>query len=163
MRWPEEGGPPGADPGMVTYVLNHTATGQQPRGETRGGSRAQAESNPPRPTTSGQQNRRDSQQPNVPPAESVSQSIQPETTRAGLPRRRIQWSSEMNDFVIRAYFRITRCETNTTGWRQELHQTFVRNYPSLTVTEQNIADRHRTHQNRSATGTGSYRWRRCQQ
>jgi hypothetical protein len=47
----------------------------------------------------------------------------------------------MNEFVIKTYFRVTRCETNTTGWRQELHQTFVREYPSLSVTEQNIADR----------------------
>lgn len=141
MRWPEEGGPPGADPGMVTYVRNHNAIGQQPRGETRRRNRAQAESNSPRPSTSGQRDNRDNQQLNVPPAESVSQSPQPETTRAGLPRRRIQWSLEMNEFTIRTYFRITRCDTNATGWRQELHQSFVRQYPSLTVTEQNLADR----------------------
>jgi hypothetical protein len=111
---------------------NHAITiGQRPRGNNRGRNRAQSESNSPQPTTSGQRNNRDNQQLNDPPAESVSQGIQPETTRAGLPGRRIQWSSEMNEFVIRSYFRVTRYGTNITSWRQELHQTYVREYPSL--------------------------------
>lgn len=84
----------------------------------------------------------ENQQPSFQPTRSVSEAAQPLTTLAGLTRRRIQWSNEMNQFIIRAYFRTTRCETSMPGYRQRLHLMFVEEYPHLGhVTEQNIADR----------------------
>lgn len=64
------------------------------------------------------------------------------TTQAGAPRRRIQWTNDMNEFIVRLYYRLTKCETQITGYRQNLREAFAHQYPTLThVTEQNIADR----------------------
>ena len=43
------------------------------------------------------------------PAIRVSQ-IFSGTTKAGLPQRRLKWTQELNELVLRTYFRVTRCE-----------------------------------------------------
>lgn len=48
----------------------------------------------------------------------------------------------MNEFIVRLYYRLTKCETQITGYRQNLREAFAHQYPTLAhVTEQNIADR----------------------
>lgn len=79
--------------------------------------------------------------PDPEPRISVSQVTRPATTREGMPRRRIQWTNEMNEYVIKSYYRVTQCETIRTGYRQQLHHEFSTNFPNLNLTEQNIADR----------------------
>lgn len=47
----------------------------------------------------------------------------------------------MNEYVIRSYYRVTRCETIRAGYRQQLHQSFSSYFPNLNLKEQNVADR----------------------
>jgi hypothetical protein len=65
------------------------------------------------------------------------------TTKTGKPRQRIQWSKEMNTFIMRQYYIITKLETIRIGYRQELHDKFTRQYPEMDVSEQRIADQQR--------------------
>jgi len=50
------------------------------------------------------------QQQETQPAETVSQA-RLGTTKTGIPRQRIQWSEEMNTFIMRHYYIITKLET----------------------------------------------------
>lgn len=73
--------------------------------------------------------------------ESVSQH-QIETTQAGAPRRRIKWTTELNESIVRTYYYVTRCESMITGYRRDLYNSFVLNNPTLSyLSEQNVADR----------------------
>ena len=66
------------------------------------------------------------------------------TTQAGLPRRRIRWTTQLNEDIVRIYYDVTRGETDTVNYRRQLHRHFVELHPELNhVSEQNIADRRR--------------------
>ncbi|KAL0852568.1 hypothetical protein ABMA27_016997 [Loxostege sticticalis] len=57
---------------------------------------------------------------------------------------RMRWTTEHNETIIRAYYKITELETNQTAYRQLLHQTFIDTFPNLThLSEQRIADQRR--------------------
>lgn len=81
------------------------------------------------------------------PALDVSAATQvnlPLTTKAGLPRKRMKWTAELNSFIMRSYFKITKMETDLTTYRYALHRAFVEKYPELQhLTEQRIADQRR--------------------
>ncbi|XP_067127561.1 uncharacterized protein [Centruroides vittatus] len=78
------------------------------------------------------------------PSLGVSVAMHPQTTKAGKPRQRMKWTVEMNEFIIRTYYTITKLETNMTAYRQQLHHKFTQQYPHLTVTEQRVVDQKRT-------------------
>ncbi|XP_050679442.1 uncharacterized protein LOC126975555 [Leptidea sinapis] len=65
------------------------------------------------------------------------------STKAGKPRVRMKWSKEMNLFIMRTYYYITKLETDLTTYRKQLHELFLQKYPDLNVTEQRIADQRR--------------------
>lgn len=97
--------------------------------------------NDPQPNPPGQNLNRSSQEPTTSTVESASQRNFG-TTQTNAPRRRIQWTAEMNEFIVRTYYQVTHCESSRTGYRQALHNNFVRNYTHLShINEQNIADR----------------------
>lgn len=94
----------------------------------------------PQPPTSQQSTTGDQQHQQVSPIESASQSLG--TTSTGLQRRRIKWTTEMNEYVVREYIKATRRPEDRINYRQEMHKNFVAFYQNLThLTEQNIADR----------------------
>jgi hypothetical protein len=64
-------------------------------------------------------------------------------TKTGKPRQRIQWSKEINTFIMHQYYIITKLETIKTEYRQELHDRFTRYYPEMDVSEQRIDDQRR--------------------
>lgn len=45
--------------------------------------------------------------------------------------QRMRWSDEINEAIIRHYFRITNIESNKTAYRHQLHQKFIADYPHL--------------------------------
>ncbi|CAG5021086.1 unnamed protein product [Parnassius apollo] len=55
--------------------------------------------------------------------------------------RRIRWSKSMNENALRAYFRAKGEETGCLAYRARMHRFFAELEPSLSVTEQNLADR----------------------
>ncbi|CAG4943406.1 unnamed protein product [Parnassius apollo] len=55
--------------------------------------------------------------------------------------RRMRWSQAMNTNALRAYFRAKGEETGCLAYRARMHRLFAELEPSLTVTEQNPADR----------------------
>lgn len=75
-------------------------------------------------------------------AESVSQ-VMPETTKAGKVRQRMKWTSEINEYIMRCYYRITNLESDATSYRQQLYLDFQQKFPNINVTEQRIADQRR--------------------
>ena len=81
----------------------------------------------------------------VAPAPSVSSGVAHLTTKAGLTRQRIKWTTEMNKDVIRSYMLSTKVETDRTGYRKSMHRIFISKYPELStrISEQNIVDRKR--------------------
>ncbi|CAG5015058.1 unnamed protein product [Parnassius apollo] len=54
---------------------------------------------------------------------------------------RMCWSQAMNANALRAYFRAKGEETGCFAYRARMHRLFAELEPSLTVTEQNLADR----------------------
>ncbi|CAG5033393.1 unnamed protein product [Parnassius apollo] len=66
--------------------------------------------------------------------------------------RRMRWSQAMNTNALRAYFRAKGEETGCLAYRARMHPLFAELEPSLTVTEQNLADRVR----RPGTGIRAY-------
>ena len=80
-------------------------------------------------------------------AEPVSQGgnpILPETTLAGKRRVRMKWSQDINIFLMRTYYKLTRLETDKAAYRDKMYQAFVENYPTIPVTAQRIADQRRS-------------------
>ncbi|CAG5003176.1 unnamed protein product [Parnassius apollo] len=55
--------------------------------------------------------------------------------------RRMRWSQAMNANALRAYFKAKGEETGCLAYRARMHRLFAELEPSLTVTEQNLADR----------------------
>jgi hypothetical protein len=76
------------------------------------------------------------------PAETVSQAMLG-TTKTGKPRQRIQWSEEINTFIMRQYYIITKLETIKIGYRRELHDRFTRQYWEMEISEHRIPDQRR--------------------
>jgi hypothetical protein len=78
------------------------------------------------------------------PAKSALPASQPTTTKAGLKRQRMQWTTEMNEHVMRSYYHITKLDTQTTGYRTQLRQLFLQKFPEYAnVTEQRLVDQKR--------------------
>jgi Arc/MetJ family transcription regulator len=67
-----------------------------------------------------------------------------QTTTSGKPRQRIKWDDEMNTFIMRSYYTLTRNETDMAMYRQKIHQAFTKQYPNIPITKQRIADQRRT-------------------
>lgn len=67
-----------------------------------------------------------------------------ETTLAGRPRLRMKWNQEMNIFVMRSYYQITRLETEMTDLGRKLHESFTVQFPNITANAQRVADQRRT-------------------
>lgn len=65
------------------------------------------------------------------------------TTMAGKPRQRMKWTTEINEYIMRCYYNITKNETDVGAYRLLLHQAFLQKYPERQVTEQRIADQRR--------------------
>ncbi|CAB3232935.1 unnamed protein product [Arctia plantaginis] len=81
------------------------------------------------------------------PTLAVTQEVNaflPASTKSGKPRVRMRWSKEVNLFIMRTYYQITKLETDMTTYRKQLHELFTRHYPDINVTEQRIADQRRT-------------------
>ncbi|CAG5019455.1 unnamed protein product [Parnassius apollo] len=57
--------------------------------------------------------------------------------------RRMRWSKLMNANALQAYFRAKEEETGCLAYRARMHRFFAELEPSLSVTEQNLADRFR--------------------
>lgn len=69
-----------------------------------------------------------------------SDKSQPSNTQT----QRMRWTTEYNETIIRAYFRITNLETDITAYRPQLHQSFIETFPHLShLSEQRIADQRR--------------------
>lgn len=79
------------------------------------------------------------------PALRALTETQPVTTKAGKTRQRLTWNNEMNNNVMRCYYKATKLETLKTGYRPELHRLFTEIYPELTekVTPQRLIDQKR--------------------
>ena len=82
------------------------------------------------------------QQQETQPVETVSQAMLG-TIKTGKPRQRIQWSEEMNTFITRQYYIITKLETIKFEYRRELHDRFTRQYPEMKISEQRKGDQRR--------------------
>jgi len=65
------------------------------------------------------------QQQETKSVETVSQATLG-TTKTGKPRQRVQWSEEMNTFIMRHYYIITKLETIKIGYGRELHDRLTR-------------------------------------
>ncbi|CAH2094526.1 unnamed protein product [Euphydryas editha] len=108
-------------------------------GAGRGSMRAASNPRRPVPTPS---------RPVYPPSPPVglapteSQGTQHSVPAAGGVRR-MRWTNNMNENVMRAYYRAVGGETGRTGYRAVMHREFLLLEPNLTVTEQNLADRAR--------------------
>ncbi|XP_075158973.1 uncharacterized protein LOC142232138 [Haematobia irritans] len=78
----------------------------------------------------------------TPPATRASSNVTHEgTTLAGLPRRRLKWTYEMNVSVLKAYYKATR-NNSSMSYRQQMYDFFLTDYPNLGhLTQQNLADR----------------------
>ncbi|CAG5046421.1 unnamed protein product [Parnassius apollo] len=55
--------------------------------------------------------------------------------------RCMRWTTQMNSNALRAYFRAKGGETGGFAYRARIHRLFAKLEPSVTVTEQNLADR----------------------
>jgi hypothetical protein len=58
-------------------------------------------------------------------------------------RKRKKWTMEMNIFIIREYFRITKLQDVVSTYRLDLFKAFQSKYPQFSVTIQNLADQRR--------------------
>ncbi|XP_052756188.1 uncharacterized protein LOC128201893 [Galleria mellonella] len=68
----------------------------------------------------------------------------PETTFARNSSRRINWTNDMNESIIRSYYKITQLETNKCAYRKQLHASVIDQFPQLEhLSEQRIADQRR--------------------
>jgi hypothetical protein len=54
-----------------------------------------------------------------------------------------KWTMEMNIFIIREYFRITKLQDVVSTYRLDLFKAFQSKYPQFPVTIQNLADQRR--------------------
>ncbi|CAG5044617.1 unnamed protein product [Parnassius apollo] len=84
-----------------------------------------------------------SSHPSSPPAGLVSagSSRAQQSAPATGGVRRMRWTTQMNSNALRAYFRAKGGETGGFAYRARMHRLFAELEPSVTVTEQNLADR----------------------
>lgn len=77
---------------------------------------------------------------------SVARERSPEpTTLVPSTRQRTMWTDEMNEYVVRCYYRLTKLETSKEPFTADLHRLVVEKYPSLRrKTVQNIIDQRRS-------------------
>jgi hypothetical protein len=75
--------------------------------------------------------------PNVVPSASLQSNGATEV------RKRKKWTMEMNIFIIREYFRITKLQDVVSTYRLDLFKAFQSKYPQFPVTIQNLADQRR--------------------
>ncbi|KAK7792843.1 hypothetical protein R5R35_004418 [Gryllus longicercus] len=80
---------------------------------------------------------------NVSPAEGVAQVLQPVPTQARLPTQRRKWPTAVNEQIMRIYYRITKIDTDVTGYRQKLYREFQQSFPEYSLTEQRVSDQYR--------------------
>lgn len=59
-------------------------------------------------------------------------------------RQRLKWTPEMNECVMRSYYKCTTLETELTAYREKMFREFRKHYPEINVTQQRVADRKRT-------------------
>ncbi|XP_055637371.1 uncharacterized protein LOC129776028 [Toxorhynchites rutilus septentrionalis] len=122
MRSPEEGPRTGAGPGTGVR-----ASGQRLEGDVqeRATSRVQPEELPPHGNNSHRHHPR-----NAAPTRRVATARRQSSTLVGTTRRRIMWTHEMNEFVIRAYYICTALETDMSG-RPRILTMFEEAYPEF--------------------------------
>ncbi|CAG5051295.1 unnamed protein product [Parnassius apollo] len=103
------------------------------RGSMRTASRARGAARPPSSPP----------HPSSPPAGLVSagSSRAQQSAPASGGVRRMRWTTQMNSNALRAYFRAKGGETGCLAYQARMHRLFAELEPSLTVTEQNLADR----------------------
>ncbi|CAG5015936.1 unnamed protein product [Parnassius apollo] len=103
------------------------------RGSMRTASRARGAARPPSSPS----------HPSSPPAGLVSagSSRAQQSAPASGGVRRMRWTTQMNSNALRAYFGAKGGETGCLAYRARMHRLFAELEPSLTVTEQNLADR----------------------
>ncbi|CAG5058002.1 unnamed protein product [Parnassius apollo] len=103
------------------------------RGSMRTASRARGAARPPSSPS----------HPSSPPAGLVSagSSRAQQLAPASGGVRRMRWTTQMNSNALRAYFGAKGGETGCLAYRARMHRLFAELEPSLTVTEQNLADR----------------------
>jgi hypothetical protein len=56
----------------------------------------------------------------------------PWTAQVGREDGRMKWTNWINTFVVRAYYRITKLETDLTARRDQLHREFMDKYDAGT-------------------------------
>jgi hypothetical protein len=76
-------------------------------------------------------------------APNVVASASLQSNGAGEVRKRKKWTMEMNIFIIREYFRITKLQDVVSTYRLDLFKAFQSKYPQFPVTIQNLADQRR--------------------
>jgi hypothetical protein len=78
-------------------------------------------------------------------APNVVASVSLQSNGAIEVRKRKKWTMEMNIFIIREYFRITKLKdvVSTSTYRLNLFKAFQSKYPQFPVTIQNLADQRR--------------------
>lgn len=77
--------------------------------------------------------------------EGVAEVLHQPTTSQGRNRQRTVWSIEVNEFIVRCYYKITRLERTKTPYSKELHKAVIEHFPNLrTKTVQNIIDQRRS-------------------
>ncbi|CAG5043703.1 unnamed protein product [Parnassius apollo] len=81
--------------------------------------------------------------PSSPPAGLVSagSSRAQQSAPATSGVRRMRWTTEMNTNALRAYYRVKGGEVGGLAYRARMHRLLAELEPSLTVSEQNLADR----------------------
>ncbi|VEN60233.1 unnamed protein product, partial [Callosobruchus maculatus] len=69
----------------------------------------------------------------------------PQPTTSSRQKQRTTWTRNMNEFVVRCYYRLTRLETSGEVYYKELHKKVTQEFPELRKkTVQNILDQKRS-------------------
>ena len=124
MRSPEEG-----SPSTAGLSMGHRVNDQIPEVRQRA-SRRDHESQELPLSTEGEGSYRHHTQGNAAPVGNAATRRRQSLTLSGTHRRRIMWTTEMNQFVIRAYYLCTALETDMSG-RPRILQMFDEAYPQF--------------------------------
>ena len=65
------------------------------------------------------------------------------STKEGKIRQRLKWTEEMNQYIMRCYYKLTQMRTDETAYRSKLHEIFKQKYTTMEVTVQRVADQRR--------------------
>jgi hypothetical protein len=90
-------------------------------------------------------------------APNVVASASLQSNGATLVRKRKKWTMEMNIFIIREYFRITKLQDVVSTYRLDLFKAFQSKYPQFPVTIQNLADPEESHYEEKLYPFGNFR------